>query len=124
MIETRQWKQTQIVTSEAGSGYSLAVQFRRAPDQAKLDKSRLGIAFVCATSPVQLPTVYDAAVPEATGVDTVGMPGNQQRTYYVALRAELLQIWIFDRPTGDVYGRFTPNGVLIDPSVTAIVPPH
>jgi hypothetical protein len=40
--------------------------------------------------------------------------------YYVSLRVDLLQVWIFDRATGEVYGRFLPTGTQLDAPIPLI----
>ena len=110
----RLWKQTQIVTNEGRYDGSLQPLVFRLKTQRSRD---LRVAMVCMPRLDQFEPAGDATVPEATRVD-LNADGSFQLadenvTYFVALRCNLLQVWLFDFKTGEVFGRFTPQGVFV-----------
>ena len=110
----RQWKQTQIVTNEGRYDGSLQPLVFRLKTQRSRD---LRVALVCMPRLEQFAPAGDETVPEATRVDLKADGSFQQAdenvTYFVALRCNLLQVWLFDFKTGEVFGRFTPQGVFV-----------
>jgi hypothetical protein len=120
-VTKRTWKQTQIVATESPASFKVAYlplvfAVKMPPDLARRAKSSLRVAFVCIPAMEQYQPIGDPSVPEATDYEfTEGRPGqfsDQQVTYSITLRAELIQVWLFDQSTGEVYGRFTPPAVL------------
>ena len=86
-------------------------------NRAKSVRSNLRLALVCMPRLTQFESAKNVSLPEATGVD-LDLDGNVQLpderiTYFVALRCNLLQVWLFDRRTGEVYGRYTPQGAFV-----------
>jgi len=110
----RLWKQTQIVTNEGGHDGSIVPLVFRLRTQRNRD---LRVAFVCMPRFEQFEPAGDDTVPEATHVDlkldgSFRLP-DENATYFVALRCNLLQVWLFDFKTGAVFGRFTPQGAFV-----------
>lgn len=111
--------QTQIITSESAVDVPTPLVFvlKMSRDRAKPAQSNLRVALVCMPRLEQYEPAGDVAMPEATGVDRKidrsGQSTDERTTFFVALRCNLLQVWLFDRTTGEVYGRFTPNGVFV-----------
>jgi hypothetical protein len=119
-VTKRTWKQTQIVVTESAASFKVAYlplvfAVKMPPDRAKRAKSSLRVAFVCIPAVEQYQPLGDPSVPEATAYEfTEDRPGefsDQKVTYYTTLRAELIQVWLFDQSTGEVYGRYTPPAV-------------
>ena len=113
-------KKLQIITEERTLGTSapsISVLLKMAPGRAKAAKSGMRIALVCMPRLEQYAPTSGAAVSEATGVEVkherVAQATDDTITYFVALRCNLLQVWLFDFATGEVYGRYTPQGVLV-----------
>jgi hypothetical protein len=102
---------------------SIDISFKLPRDRARLVKPNLRIAFICSPKPEQFEPATPSDVKGATGYDiseaTIDSP-TESWTYYVALRADLRQIWAFDRSTGQVYGRFLPNGTQLDAPIPLI----
>lgn len=120
LATTRVLKQTQIVTSESTLDISmqpLAFALKIPVARAKAVESNLRVALVCMPRFTQFAPAREASMPEATGIDLrvdgSGQFPDETITYFVALRCNLLQVWLFDRKTGEVYGRFTPQGVFV-----------
>lgn len=110
----RLWKQTQIVTNEGRYDGSLQPLVFRLKTQRPRD---LRVALVCMPRLEQFTPAGDATLPEATRValkaDGSFQMADENVTYFVALRCNLLQVWLFDFKTGEVFGRFTPQGVSV-----------
>lgn len=92
------------------------------PERARMLKSRLAVLLLCNVGPQSIPermTGEKAAdLREATGFNISGATINAPidlKTYYYAIRADLLGFWIFDTQTGEVLGRYTPAGLLAGP---------
>jgi hypothetical protein len=124
-------KVTQLVVSETEdilrySFDSIDISFKLPRDRARSVKPNLRVAFICSPKPEQFAPATPSDVNGATGYDiseaTIDSP-TERWTYYVALRAELRQIWVFDRSTGEVFGRFLPNGTQIDAPIPFIEQP-
>jgi hypothetical protein len=120
LAEQRVWKQTQIVVSEPGVEFSsapLTFALPASPDSRKVKKGDLRVALVCMPRLEQYDRARDAPIAEATGVDRTREGSYQlqdeRTTVFVALRVRLLQVWMFSRSTGQVYGRFTPQGAFV-----------
>lgn len=117
VLATRRiWKQTQIVTNEGRYDGSLQPLVLK----AKLPRKRVAdarILLVCMPRLDQYESAGDPAIPEATGADFQADGSAQfsdhNVTYFVALRCNLLQVWLFDFTTGEIWGRFTPQGVFV-----------
>jgi len=112
--------QTQIITNESQFNVSnppLMFVLKMSRARAKLAKSNLTVALVCMPRLEQYEPAGDVEMPEATSVDRKidhsGQSTDERTTFFVALRCNLLQVWLFDRVTGEVYGRFTPQGVFV-----------
>lgn len=121
-ITIQQWKQTQVIITESDTPLQLlsdplAFRLTLPPKHTANANRDLGVALVCIPSAKQYESLGSKFVPEASGVYTdisKGSTSGVSRTYYVALRAELVQILVFSRQTGRIYSRFTPNGALIE----------
>jgi hypothetical protein len=121
-------KVTQVVVSETEdilrhSFDSINISFKLPRDRARSVKPNLRLAFICSPKAEQFEPATPSDAKGATGYDiseaTLDSP-TERWTYYVALRAELRQIWVFDRSTGEVFGRFFPNGTQIDAQIPLI----
>ncbi|HEV7242084.1 MAG TPA: hypothetical protein VGQ36_22835 [Thermoanaerobaculia bacterium] len=114
----RVWKQTQIVTSERTLEFSSRrLTFTLPMPRDRVGRSDVRVAFVCMPRLDQYDVLRDAPVSPATGA-TSAFDGSyrfqdEETTVFVALRVRLLQVWLFNRSTGEVYGRFTPEGVFV-----------
>jgi len=120
LATTRVSKLAQIVIAESALDVSmqpLTFSLEVAPDRAKAVKSNLRVVLVCMPRFAQFEPAREVAMPEATGVDRrvdgSAQLSDESVTYFVALRCNLLQVWLFDHRTGEVYGRFTPQGVFV-----------
>lgn len=120
LVEQRVWKQTQIVISERGVEFSnapLTFTLPASPDSRKVKKKDLRVALICMPRLEQYGLAREAPIAEATGVRTTREGSyelkNESTTAYVTLRVRLLQVWLFSRSTGEVYGRFTPQGAIV-----------
>jgi hypothetical protein len=112
-VTKRVYRQTQIVAPDVTSASVFTVKIPAA--RAKHAKASLRVALICVPAAEQYASLGDPTVPEATGGDVVSGAGvrdftDEQVTYYVALRADVTQVWLFDRATGEVYGRYAPSG--------------
>lgn len=121
-------KLTQVVISETEdilhhSFDSIDISFKLPRDTARSVKPNLRIAFICSPKPEQFEPATPSDVKGATGYAisdaTIDSP-TESWTYYVALRADLRQIWVFDRSTGQVLGRFLPDGTQTDAPILPI----
>jgi len=128
LVTKAKWKLTQVVVEETEdilqhSFDSIDISFKIARDRARLAKSDLRILLLCSPKPEQFEPAAPVDVTGATGYDiskaTIDSP-TEQWIYYVALRADLRQIWVFDRSSGQVYGRFFPSGAQIDAPIPLI----
>jgi hypothetical protein len=110
--------QTQVIVTESSASfkpsYAPLVFTAKVPlARAKNAKSNLRVVFVCVPAEEQYGPIGDPDVPEATGRDSgrggVSDFSDEEITYYIGLRAALIQVWLFDQSTGEVYGRYTPS---------------
>jgi hypothetical protein len=115
---TRVWRQTQIVMNDGMFNtfvQPLAFKLHVPRDRTAAVKSNLHVALICMPRLDQYELAGDAVMPEATGIevkiDGASLFPDQSITYLLALKCTLLQVWLFDFRTGEVYGRFTPQGV-------------
>ncbi len=120
LAEQRLWKQTQIVVSEPGVEFSsapLTFALPASPDSRKVKKGDLRVALICMPRLEQYGVARGAPIAEATGVQTTREGSfqlkDERTTVFVTLRVRLLQVWLFSRSTGEVYGRFTPQGAIV-----------
>lgn len=109
----REWKQTQLVVADQ----PLAFALKMPRDRVRKTNAALRVAVVCMPDFEQFAPAGHPAMRDATGVevqvDGSGQFPDETITYYIALRTTLLQVWLFNRSTGEVYGRYTPAGAIV-----------
>jgi hypothetical protein len=108
--------QTQITLAASAESFPdayepLVLKVTLSAERAKRAQSNLQVAFVCIPAEEQHPRIGDTSVPEATGREEDqnrrGDFADETIRYSVALRAHLIQVWLFDRTTGEVFARHT-----------------
>ena len=124
LVTKTKWKRTQIVTDDTEDILALNrdpidLSLNVPRDRARAVKPNLRVALICSPRLDQFSPDPDSGVTGATGYDiyeaTIDNP-SERWIYYTALRVDLLQIWVFDRATGEVYGRFSPQGLQLGPT--------
>lgn len=107
-----------IARTDSSPQAAASMQLSLSADDAKRLRSRLAVLLICANDAPreEQPLLWDETS-GATGFDshspTVDEP-EDTITYYYSVRLNLRELWIFDPPTGKIYGKFDSFGTPLD----------